>query len=350
MKNRKQARYLNLLTDFGFKRIFAQDECKPLLIHLLNAIFGNRVKIKDILYLQTEQLGKRKEERRAIYDIYCKSDRGERLIIEMQVGKQMHFMDRSLYYTTFSIQAQAKKGKWDYKLKPVFHIAITTFTHDESNNDYINYYSLLNEKGHNKINDNLIFITVELSKFKKTLKELENDLDAWMYCFCNLPEMEERPAEIKGAIFDQLFELVDMNNLTSEEMEGYKKSVAEYADVQLMMECSLHEGREEGREEGMQKGLMKGIMKGRREGMLKGIQRGRKEGKMQGRKEGKMQGRKEGKMQGRKEGKMQGKKEGKMQGKKESVDKIARNLLKMKFSMSDIAKITGLSADQIQQL
>jgi predicted transposase/invertase (TIGR01784 family) len=46
-----------------------------------------------------------------------------------------------------------------------------------------------------------------------------------------------------------LFEIVDTNNLTSEEMEGYKKSVAEYTDVRLMMQCSLAEGREEGKKD-----------------------------------------------------------------------------------------------------
>jgi predicted transposase/invertase (TIGR01784 family) len=251
MKRMTVSRFLNLLTDFGFKRTLAQDECKDLLIHLLNAILGDREKIVSISYLQTEQLGKRKKDRKAIYDIYCENERSERLIIEMQVGKQLHFMDRSLFYITFPIQLQAKKGDWDYQLKPVYYIAILDFIHDESNDDYINRYMLMNEKGHTKISSNLIFITIELPKFKKKIEELESDLDRWMYCFRNLPMMTERPAEIKGAIFDHLFEIVDTNNLTSEEMEGYKKSVAEYTDVRLMMECSLEEGMLQGKREMM---------------------------------------------------------------------------------------------------
>jgi predicted transposase/invertase (TIGR01784 family) len=298
----KKSRYLNLLTDFGFKRVLAQRESKNLLINLLNAILKDREQIVSILYLLTEQLGKRRKDRRAIYDIYCENERGERLIIEMQVGKQLYFMDRCLFYATFPIQAQAKRGKWDYKLKPTYHIAILDFVHDEGSDDYINRYSLMNEKTHKQISDKLNFITIELPKFKKTIEELESDLDFWLYCFCNLPAMKERPAKIKGVIFDQLFEIVDMNNLTSEEMEGYKKSVAEYEDVQLMMECSLVEG--------MQKGMQKGVLRGRREGMTKGMQK----------------------------------------GKRDAMGKIAKNLLKMKLSMADIAKATGLTMKQIQQL
>jgi predicted transposase/invertase (TIGR01784 family) len=298
MENEKKSRYLNILTDFGFKRILAQDESKPLLVHLLNVIIGKREKIVDVLYRRSEQLGRKKEERKAIYDIYCENDRGEHLVIEMQVGKQLYFMDRCLYYATFPIRSQAKKGKWNYKLKPVYIIAILDFVHDKSNDDYINCYSIMNEKGHKRISDNLFFITIELPKFRKTIKELKNELEVWLYCFCNLPEMEERPAEIKGEVFDLLFEITDMNNLTSEEMEVYEKSVAEYTDVQLMMECSL--------DEGMQKGLQKGILKGR--------------------------------------------KEGKREGKRETMTEIAQNLLKMNFSVTDIAQATGLTFKQIKQL
>jgi flagellar biosynthesis/type III secretory pathway protein FliH len=129
-----------------------------------------------------------------------------------------------------------------------------------------------------------------------------------------------------------------MNNLTSEEMEGYKKSVAEYEDVQLMMECSLVEGREEG--------LQKGVLRGRREGMMKGMRRGI----LQGKKEGMMKGIRKGMLQGKKEGMLQGKKEGMLQGKRDTMDEIAKNLLKMKLSMTEIAKATGLTMKQIQQL
>jgi predicted transposase/invertase (TIGR01784 family) len=286
MEKEKEVRYLNLLTDFGFKRTLAQEESKSLLIHLLNAILEDKEKIVSIRYLQTEQLGRKKKERKAIYDIYCENDRSERLIIEMQIGKQRQFMDRSLYYSTFPIQAQAKKGKWDYKLKPVYHIGILDFIHDSSNDNYENRYCVMNEKEHTRISDNWFIITIELPKFNKKLEELKTELEKWVYCFRNMANLKERPEEIKGPVFDRLFEMIDINNLTTDEMEGYKKSVAEYADVQLMMACSREDGREEG------------------------IQRGRKE----------------------------------------SMVKIAGNLLKMNFSIADIAKATGLTPKQIKQL
>jgi predicted transposase/invertase (TIGR01784 family) len=285
-----KTQYLNLLTDFAFKYIFAKEENKILLIHLLNAIIGKEEKIKDIRYLRSEQLGRRAKERKAVYDIYCINERGELLIIEMQVGKQTYFMDRCLYYSTFPVQSQAKRGKWNFKLQPVYFIGILDFIHDESNNRCINRYSLMNEEDHTKISDKLNFITVELPKFNKPLKALENDLDAWLFCFRNLPELKKRPEKLKGTVFDLLFEIAAVNNLTTEDMEVYAKSVAEYEDVQLMMECS----RDEGMKKGMKKGIEKGIVYRNYE--------------------------------------------------------IARNMLERRVPVKDIAEITGLTPQQILEL
>ncbi|MDR2085931.1 MAG: Rpn family recombination-promoting nuclease/putative transposase [Dysgonamonadaceae bacterium] len=306
MKNNvEEALYLNLLTDFGFKRVFANEERKILLISLLNAILGDRETVKDIYYLQTEQLGEKNENRRAVYDIHCKNEREEYLIIEMQIGKQLHFMDRSLYYVTFPIQAQAKKGKWNYALKPVYHIGILDFIHDRDSEYYLNRYSLINEKKFTKISSTLNFITIELPKFRKTIEECDGILDLWVYCFRNLPKMRERPTQLKGDIFDFLFELTDMNRFTTSELDAYRayrRSSEQYDTVELIAECSLQEGLQEGwkrgREEGLEDGLRKGLQKGKIEGMVE----------------------------------------------------IARNLRKMNFPIADIAEATGFTPEQIKQL
>jgi hypothetical protein len=49
-------------------------------------------------------------DRKAILDLYCIGENGERFIVEMQKAKQNFFKDRALYYSSFPIQEQAKKG------------------------------------------------------------------------------------------------------------------------------------------------------------------------------------------------------------------------------------------------
>lgn len=65
--------------------------------------------IQDLNYLNTENLGNIQSDRKAIFDLYCENERGEKFIIELQNVKQLYFKDRSIFYSTFPIQNQAPK-------------------------------------------------------------------------------------------------------------------------------------------------------------------------------------------------------------------------------------------------
>lgn len=115
-----EERYISLLTDFGFKRIFGTDPNKDLLINFLNSLFNGEEVIKDVRYLNSENVGDVYTERKAIFDVYCESERGEKFIVEMQNAYQTFFKDRSLFYSTFPIREQAPKSSdWNFCLKKV---------------------------------------------------------------------------------------------------------------------------------------------------------------------------------------------------------------------------------------
>ena len=107
-------KYINPLTDFGFKKLFGIEPNKELLIDFLNQLLPAIHKVKTLSYTKNEQLGDNKHERKAIFDLYCESQSGEKFIVEVQKAKQNFFKDRSVYYSTFPIQEQAQKGNWDF--------------------------------------------------------------------------------------------------------------------------------------------------------------------------------------------------------------------------------------------
>ena len=109
-------RYINPLTDFGFKRIFGTEANKDLLIDFLNSVLEIEGKIVSLDYQNPEQKGRIKTARDAFLDLYCTTGKGEHIIVEMQNLPQTYFIDRVMYYVTFPIQKQAKKGKWNFKL------------------------------------------------------------------------------------------------------------------------------------------------------------------------------------------------------------------------------------------
>ena len=92
--------------------LFGTEVNKDLLISFINSLLSGTEVIKDLTYLNTEHLGIREIDRRAIFDVYCENEKGEKILVEMQRGEQQFFKDRSLYYSTFPIREQGQKGDW----------------------------------------------------------------------------------------------------------------------------------------------------------------------------------------------------------------------------------------------
>ena len=99
-----KAKYINPYTDFGFKKIFGEEASKPQLIDFLNSLLPEKDKIFTLTFKNNEQLGTTELDRKAIYDIYCENDKGEKFIVELQKAKQNYFKERTIYYSTFPIR------------------------------------------------------------------------------------------------------------------------------------------------------------------------------------------------------------------------------------------------------
>ena len=83
-------RYINPFTDFGFKKIFGEENSKPQLISFLNAFLEleKKDKIVDLEFKNLEKLGLNIIDRKAIFDIYCLDESGNHIIVELQKAKQ----------------------------------------------------------------------------------------------------------------------------------------------------------------------------------------------------------------------------------------------------------------------
>jgi len=266
--------YINPLTDFGFKKLFGTEPNKDLLIDFLNQILPERHKIKELNYSKNEQLGQHILDRKAIFDIYCVGESGERFIVEIQKAKQNFFQDRSVYYASFPIQEQAKKGDWNFRLYPVYTVGILDFIFDDhkEEEELLHVIELKNQRCE-VFYDKLKFIYIELPKFKKKQEELETQFDKWLYVFRHLSELQNRPRALQDRIFEKLFEAAEIAKFTPNEREAYEESLKYYRDLKNVIDTSKDEGKEEGRREGLEEGLEKG----RKEGLEKGKQEGRTE-------------------------------------------------------------------------
>ncbi len=248
-----EERYISLLTDFGFKRIFGTDSNKELLINFLNSLFDGEEVIKDVKYLNSENVGDVYAERKAIFDVYCENEQGEKFIVEMQNAYQTFFKDRSLFYSTFPIREQAPKGSdWNFCLKKVYVVALLNYKmSDEAfdSSDTIHTIALMDTKTNKVFNAKLMFKYVEVGRFDKTDEELTSLSDKWMYVLKNLSRLDNRPAALREKIFSKLFAAASVARFTPTELREYEDSLKAYRDIKNSLDTAKEEGREEGREQ-----------------------------------------------------------------------------------------------------
>ena len=239
----ERERYINPYTDFGFKKLFGTEMNKDLLISFLNALFNNDEKeIEDVQYLNSEHLGDGYGDRRAVFDVYCKTKDGGRFIVEMQKAEQTYFKDRSLYYSTFAIREQAPKGKdWDYHLEDVYTVGVLNFKFpgDEYPSDsYRHEIKLKDVEDNHVFYPKLTFVYLEMPKFNMAEDELVTMFDKWMFVLRNLSRLLDRPKALQDRIFDRLFEQAEIAKYSPEERREYEVSVKNYWDYNSTMKTA----------------------------------------------------------------------------------------------------------------
>lgn len=254
-----QDKYINPYTDFGFKLLFGTAMNKELLISFLNALLFKEETVKDVTYLNAEHLDTQEYDRRAVFDVYCENEKGEKFLVEMQRGEQQFFKDRSVYYATFPIREQSQRGKWDYELKAVYIIGILNFTFNDTDGDYFHHeVKLVDLYTHKVFYDKLTFIYLEMPKFNKKEDELESMFDKWLFVLRNLSSLFERPRALQNRVFDRLFEAAEIAKFNPKELGEYWESLKNFRDWYSVMSTQLKKGREEGLKEGLEKGLEQG--------------------------------------------------------------------------------------------
>ena len=252
------ARYINPHTDFGFKKLFGmanKESMKDFLQTLLNVECDARsgevrpkpeseqITITNLRYLDAEQLGRSADDRKAVYDLHCETPQGEKFIVEMQRAYQEFFKDRSVFYSTFPIQSQGKTGKWNYRLKAVYMVAILDFEfpEDEAAEDkYLYKVQLSDVETHKVFYDKLMFVYMELPKFKKTEAELVTNFDKWMYVLKNLGTLTSRPVALQERVFKRFFKLAEIAQLPEAEHREYQESLKNYWDYKSTINSAVN--------------------------------------------------------------------------------------------------------------
>ena len=294
------ARFIDPRVDWAFKRIFGSEDTKECLITFLNGLFEDELVIKDVTFAKTEKLGLRPDDRGVVFDVYCVTNEDKHIIVEMQKKEQEYFADRALYYTARAIVQQGVRGIWDYHLAPVYTVCFMDFV---SSSPILKKFRtdlvLTDLQTRQLVSDRMRIVYLQLPLFDKhTEAECMDIFDCWIYIMKNMNMFEQMPFSEKYPVFRKLAEIGDLRKLSREELELYDEDIKNMRDIYATRKFDEKRGMEKGRAEGMAEGMAKGMAKGE---LSKGLE-------------------------------------------------VARNLLAMGMSWSQIIQATGLTEDQLKQL
>ena len=230
------SKYINPLTDFGFKHLFG---AKDLLIDFLNSILDIDGGIKDLTYANTEKTPRSPKERKSFFDLHCITRKGERIIIEIQHQREKNFIDRVLTYIADAIKEQTKRGKKtdETDLAPLYSINIVDFRIAKKKTDKsISYVKLIDIDTKEVFYKKLTLVFLELPRFNKKVTELKTTRDVWMFVLTNLKKLDKLPNEIRNDIFEKLFQMAEVAALSEKDRNEYYQSLKNYHKMYSVVE------------------------------------------------------------------------------------------------------------------
>ena len=321
-------KYADLLDDDVFKLVFGRESTKDVMIEFLNQVITDRT-IEDLDFIDKEMHPVERDSKGSVYDMFCRTDDGSRIIVEVQRRKQPFYPERAIYYSTFQVQRQVEAGKESYDFLPVYVINILNFKmdNDPGDTEVKTVYRLYEETSHKLLTNRITFIFLELPKFRKSLEELDgNILEGMYYCFKNIASLDSRPEVLDHEVFARIFKESELLKMDLETRDKVRERMTTERDLRNQMKYAMETAIAEGLAEGLAEGRAEGLAEGRAEGRAKGLAEGRAEGRATGLAEG----RAEGELNSRKA--------------------IAKKLKEMGMSLDMIAEATGLDVNTIEAL
>ena len=267
--------------------------------------------------------------KKIVLDILATLNTGETVNIEMQTLSHAHLWERILYYWSEIYGLDFKSGESYGTLKPAYSLVFVNFPFLEGKlkpkpltrgvpcvptevatlHSAVHSFSIRSDRPpHFILTEHLGITVVDLSRFSMPegdFKKIVDMMSAWCYFIKGSSCLTEEGLK---ALFKQseVFKMAEvaLKDLSVDNSVRVLEKLREkwVSDQVTHFEYAMQKGIEEGMQKGMEKGMEKGKVEGMQEGMEKGMQA------------------------------------------------VALNMLKSGFDTVVIAKMTGLSLEEIQKL
>ncbi|MBX9830875.1 Rpn family recombination-promoting nuclease/putative transposase [Candidatus Babeliales bacterium] len=244
--------FLDPTIDIAFKKLFGDQAKQEILISFLNSVLGCKEGEKIVSVVITDPYNTPDTPwlKTSIVDIRCIDQRGRNYIVELQVENQDDYPERSQYYAALAMARQLKIGGKYGSVMPVIFIGILDFDLFENDSDYLTHHKILNTKTHAHSLRHLEFHFIELKKFNKSLDQLDNVIDKWIFLLKNASTLTNVPKQLTiPAVLKEAMEVLEQGSMSQEELTAYDRFIDARRVAESVKETNIKEGMQKGREE-----------------------------------------------------------------------------------------------------
>ena len=244
-------RYVNILSNAGFKAFFGDVNNKEAVISILNVLLPEYRQIVDIDYMPTEYQGpiidKSKEFQ---YDFMCRGSDGTAFIVELQKYREADWFKRCVSYASRAYDRQNRKGE-NYDVPPVYLIGLMTVDVGHPDKEfwkdrYISEYTFREKECHDLIAETIVIIFAELNRFDKSDTECVTERDRMLFVLKNIGRMMSQPAWLQHEVYSRIFEACEIEMFSKEKRKEYESDMYDEKRYNSILNTAKEEGREEG--------------------------------------------------------------------------------------------------------
>ena len=256
----KIGRYANVLMDRWFKRTFGWAPARRLMQLFLQEMIPERT-ITQISFGPQEYVNPIEQGKDIRLDVHCTDETGAHFIVEMQFAEQKTFYERALFNSTFVIQEQVQTGSTDWTLPQIYFIGVVNFALHQGSDRVLYRYRLKELTTGEDMPIPVEYLFLEVPNCRKAMTSEASLLDNFCYALKNMPEMEERPQELKGEIFDLLFNSAEINKFAPKERSEYIQDMTTERDRANQLATAEEKGHAKGLAEGEANAMRKMAVK-----------------------------------------------------------------------------------------
>jgi len=231
---KEQPRFISLLSDYGFKVVFADESDTIFLKKALQALLQSDIPIKKVEFLRDNFVGLTEEARGGVYDLICQDEKNRIFIVEMQLGHYKYFIQRAKFYAFQKFNTMVERGKYRFdNLTPIYCIGFLAESIFHKSDEYYHFGRLKNQKGE-EMDSQISHIIVEIAKFGKKETEIVTDLDKLIYLMKNLETIkgaDQLPKVLTEDWIEQAIEKLDRSKMSSEQRMHYEMMMARNASI-----------------------------------------------------------------------------------------------------------------------